>query len=230
MVALVVDDQADVAAREDPADAPLVQRPDRRHQHGGVTRGARGALLDGDDAAIARVLPQGAGDLVAGLREQLVAVGEHQRGMSRLADQPGEDHRLAGAGGQRDTMRRIPARRAAITAAMASRWYGRSSIAAAWRVPTGRARRRWRTVAAPPPPPPPPLPPPWARHDHWQARCTSITLPRSIVPPRPTKLNMARPPPRQHQVRYFGVFANHHHLRERVAPQLCAALATAPCR
>ena len=35
------------------------------------------------------------------------------------------------------------------------------------------------------------------------------------------------PPPRQHQVRYFGVFANHHHLRERVAPQLCAALATA---
>ena len=36
------------------------------------------------------------------------------------------------------------------------------------------------------------------------------------------------PPPRQHQVRYFGVFANHHHLRERVAPQLCAALATAP--
>ena len=36
------------------------------------------------------------------------------------------------------------------------------------------------------------------------------------------------PPPRQHQVRYFGVFANHHHLRERVAPQLCAAVAIAP--
>jgi transmembrane protein DUF3556 len=92
VVALVVDDQADVAARHHPAEAPFVQRPDRAHQHLRVGPRALFAPLDRDDGlALHR-----AGDLLARLPEQLFAVRQHQHLPAGEAREVREDDGLAG--------------------------------------------------------------------------------------------------------------------------------------
>ena len=95
-MALVVDHEPDPPARQHLADPIGVQRSDRRHHHRRLGRRPALALLDGDDPVFAH---RGL-DLRPGLLEQLGPVGQDQHGVLGSAGQLGEDHRLAGAGGQ----------------------------------------------------------------------------------------------------------------------------------
>ena len=101
MVALVVDDQSHVPPAQHLCQALLVQRADRADQHAGVRRSAQLAALDGHHGGDGRAAQRSL-QLVAGLRQQLLTVGEHQHLPPRELRQVREDHSLAGARGQVD--------------------------------------------------------------------------------------------------------------------------------
>ena len=94
VVALVVDDEAEIAAGDDAREALFVQRSDRGDEDVRALRRALRAALDGDDAI-------GGGEraleFLARLRDELLAVREHEDLLLRQARELGEDHRLAGA-------------------------------------------------------------------------------------------------------------------------------------
>ena len=82
--------------REHLREALLVERSDRADEHLRVRGRARAPCSIADDgAALHRAL-----DLVARLREQLLAMREHEHLPAREPREVREDHRLAGAGRQ----------------------------------------------------------------------------------------------------------------------------------
>ena len=107
VVALVVDDEPHVAAAQHAREPLLVQRADRADEHLRLRRRPVRAALDRDDGvALERAL-----ELLPRLRQQLLAVGEHQHLASREPGEVREDHGLAGARRQVD-QQATPARAA----------------------------------------------------------------------------------------------------------------------
>src|SRR5690349_3747018 len=98
MVTLVVDDEPDVAASHHTGEALVVKGPDRANEDLCIRGGTGSTLLDGNDGLAAeRTL-----DLLAGLREKLLAVREHEHLLPRELREMRKDHRFAGAGRKAD--------------------------------------------------------------------------------------------------------------------------------
>ena len=96
MMALVVDDEAEVALVDDPRQPLLVEGADRADQHLGVVRGFSGALLHRHHArAVHRAL-----QLLASLGQQLLAMRQDEHLPPRQTREVREDDRLARAGRQ----------------------------------------------------------------------------------------------------------------------------------
>ena len=98
VVALVIDDEPHVAAPQDARQPLLVQRANRAHEHLRLSRRPERAALDLDDG----VALERADQLLPRLRQQLLAMSEHQHLASGQPGQVREDHRLAGARRQMD--------------------------------------------------------------------------------------------------------------------------------
>ena len=118
VVALVIDDEPHVAAPQDARQPLLVQRADRAHEHLRLSRRPERAALDLDDG----VALERADQLLPRLRQQLLAMSEHQHLASRELGQVREITVLPAPVGRWTSRRRRPARRAASTASIAARW------------------------------------------------------------------------------------------------------------
>src|SRR5262249_29848838 len=92
VVALVVDDEAEVASGEELGEPLLVQRAQRRDEHLRIGGCAIGAALERDRG------PGRAPELLDRLPEQLLAMREHEHLLARAPRELGEDDRLARAG------------------------------------------------------------------------------------------------------------------------------------